>query len=102
MTHIMRHFGYAQHRFGSVSGPRRLYVCKMTAIALVVADIAGDTRRALAERNRAEACLLAMTPQHILEAGLSADYAEMGTRRFISYLSYTQYRTCAHADTVGT
>ena len=56
-----------------------MYVCKMNAIALLLADIAGDKRRQKAERDRAEACLLAMTPQHVLEAGLAGDYAELGT-----------------------
>ena len=51
----------------------------MNAIALLLADIAGDKRRQKAERDRAEACLLAMTPQHVLEAGLAGDYAELGT-----------------------
>ena len=79
MRYIMRHFSYAAHRFESVTGPRRLYVCKMNAIALLLADIIGDTRRPRQERQRAEACLLAMTPQHAMEAGLAGDYAELGT-----------------------
>jgi hypothetical protein len=49
----------------------------LVAIAMVLADIAGDTRRAT---DRAEASLKAMTPQHIMEAGLSGDYAEVGIR----------------------
>ena len=80
VDHILRHLGYAAHRFESVSGPRRLYVCLMVAIAMLLADIAGDRRREAAVRKRAEACLEAMTPQHILEAGLSGDYAEVGIR----------------------
>ena len=78
--HILRHLGYAAHRFESVSGPRRLYVCLMLAIAMVLADIAGDTRRNAAERARAEKSLTAMTPQHIMEAGLSGDFAEVGIK----------------------
>ena len=80
IKHVLRHVGYAAHRFESVSGPRRMYVCLMLAIAMVLGDIAGDTRRKHEERSRAEASLQAMTPQHILEAGLSADYAEVGIR----------------------
>ena len=62
IRHILRHLGYVAHRFESVSGPRRLYVCLMIAIAMLLAEIAGDTRRAAAERKRAEASLKAMTP----------------------------------------
>ena len=80
IKHILRHLGYAAHRFESVSGPRRLYVCLMLAIAMVLADIAGDTRRDAEERARAEKSLTAMTPQHIMEAGLSGDFAEVGIK----------------------
>ncbi len=80
IKHILRHIGYVAHRFESVSGPRRMYVCLMLAIAMVLGDIAGDTRRSQEERSRAEASLQAMTPQHILEAGLSGDFAEVGIR----------------------
>ena len=82
ITHVLRHVGYAAHRFESVSGPRRMYVCHMLAIAMVLADIAGDARRQPEERSRAEASLQAMTPQHILEAGLSVDFAEVGIPLF--------------------
>jgi hypothetical protein len=57
IQHILRHFGYAAHRFESVSGPRRLYVCLMIAIAMLLADIAGDTRRNAEDRKRAEESL---------------------------------------------
>ena len=52
--HILRHLIFAAHRFQSVSGPRRFYVCLTLAIAMVLADIAGDTRRNAEERARAE------------------------------------------------
>ena len=52
----------------------------MIAIAMVLADIAGDTRRDVKEHERAAASLENMTPKHILEAGLSGDYAEVGIR----------------------
>ena len=48
----------------------------MLAIAMVLADIAGDTRRKPAERAQAEKSLTAMTPQHIMEA----DFAEVGIK----------------------
>ena len=57
ITHILRHLGYVAHRFESVSGPRRLYVCVMIAIAMLLADIAGDLRRDAKVRKRAEASL---------------------------------------------
>ena len=80
VKHIMRHFTFAAHRFESQTDPRRRCVCKSNAIASVLADVAGDTRRSQDERDRAEAGLQYLTPQHILEDGLSADYAEIGTR----------------------
>ena len=80
VKHIMRHFSFAPQRFESQADPRRRYVCKLNAIALVLADVAGDTRRKKDERDRAEARLEDMTPQYILETGLSADYTETGTR----------------------
>ena len=52
----------------------------MIAIAMLLADIAGDFRRDDDVRKRAEASLGAMTTQHVLEAGLSGDYAEAGIR----------------------
>ena len=82
IKHILRHVGYAAHRFESVSGPRRLYVCLMLAIAMVLADIAGDTRRKPAERARAEKSLTAMTPQHIMEAGAQRRFRRSGHQTF--------------------
>ena len=74
VTHIMRHFRFAPHRFESSAGPRRRYVCCLHAIALLLADMAGDQRRQKEERERAEHALDAMTPQDIFEAGVSSDF----------------------------
>eukprot|EP00974_Lingulodinium_polyedra_P094976 9205370-Lingulodinium_polyedra.AAC.1 len=63
----MRHFSWAPHRFESWTGPRRKYACCLHAIALVLADVAGDARRQAEERSEAEAALAAMTPQSLLE-----------------------------------
>ena len=78
VKHIMRHFSYAPQRFESESDPRRKYVCSLNAIALLLADVAGDRRCNSEERARALKSLDAMTPQDILEAGLAADYCEVG------------------------
>jgi len=81
----MRHLSYAPHRFESWADPRRKYVCCLNAIALMLADIASDTRLPAAQRERAEACLDAMSPKDILEAGIAADFGEISMRRALLY-----------------
>ena len=100
IKHVLRHIGYVAHRFERVSGPRRMYVSRMLAIAMVLGDIAGDTRRSQEERSRAEASLQAMTPQHILEAGLSGDYAEVGIRLLRTFDAPAAARDPATSGTV--
>lgn len=77
LKHIMRHFSFANHRFESVNEPRRKYACCLQAVVLLLADIAGDTRRAKSERERAQESLDAMTAQDLLETGLAGDFAEL-------------------------
>ena len=77
VKHIMRHLSYAPQRFESWADPRRKYACCLNAIALMLADIASDARLPTPQRERAEACLDAMTPQDILEAGIAADFGEI-------------------------
>ena len=77
---VMRHFSFANHRFESWTDPRRRYACAIHAIALLLADIAGDMRKGKPERDRAEACLEAMTPQNLFEVGLACDYGEISMR----------------------
>ena len=80
VKHIMRHFGFAAHRFESWTGPRRKYACCLHAVALLLADIAGDSRRQASERRRAEAAMEAMTARDMLEVGLAADFGEICMR----------------------
>lgn len=80
LKRAMRHFGFAAHRFESWSDPRRRYACTIHAISLLLADIAGDPRRSRQERDRAEKCLDAMTPQHLFEVGLACDFGEISMR----------------------
>ena len=80
VKHIMRHLSYAPQRFESWADPRRKYACCLNAIALMLADIASDARLPTPQRERAEACLDAMTPQDILEAGIAADFGEISMR----------------------
>ena len=77
---IMRHFGYAPQRFESWADPRRKYVCCLNAIAIMLADLAGDERRQPQERERAQRALDAMTAKDIWEAGISADFGEVCMR----------------------
>ena len=87
VKHIMRHFSLAPHRFESWTDPRRKFACGIHATTLLLAEIAGDGRRELAQRRRAEDLLEAMTPQWLLEVGLSADFGEICMRRALSKLS---------------
>ena len=80
VKHILRHFSYAPHRYESWADPRRKYACTLNAIALTLADIAGDARQTSATRARAEQSLDAMTARDILEAGLAADFGEICMR----------------------
>ena len=80
VTHIMRHFSLAPHRYESWTGPRRIYACCIHAVALLLADMAGDSRRQVAERRRAEKALDAMTAKDLLEVGLAGDFGEICTR----------------------
>ena len=66
VTHIMRHFSLAAHRYESWTGPRRIYACCIHAVALLLAEMAGDSRRPVAERRRAENALNAMTMKDLL------------------------------------
>ena len=77
---VMRHFSFAPQRFESWTGPRRKYVCCMHAIALLLAEMAGDSRRQQWERSLAEQSLKAMTCQNLIEVGLAADFGEICTR----------------------
>ena len=80
VRHIMRHFSFAAHRFESWAGPRRKYACCVHAVALLLCEMAGDSRRSLHERQEAQAALDAMTPRDMLEVGLAADFGEICMR----------------------
>ena len=85
LRHVMRHFSFAAHRFESMNEPRRKYACVLHAVVLLLADMAGDSRRKKEERQHAEEILDAMTTQDLLETGLAGDFAECATqalRRF--------------------
>ena len=77
---VMRHFSFAPHRFESWTGPRRKYICCMHAIALLLAEMAGDSRRLPSERALAEESLKSMTCQNLIEVGLAADFGEICMR----------------------
>jgi hypothetical protein len=85
VKHVMRHFSFAPHRFESWTGPRRAYACCLHAVAMLLAEMAGDSRRKLAERRQAEEALAAMTPQNLLEVGLAADFGEVCMRSLRDY-----------------
>ena len=80
LRHVMRHFSFAAHRFESMNEPRRKYACVLHAVVLLLADMAGDSRRTKDERKRAEEILDAMTTQDLLETGLAGDFCECAMR----------------------
>ena len=77
LTHILRHFSFTPIRFDSFCDPMRAYACIILAVALLLADIASDSRVDAPKRKRAEAALEAMTEPDLLRTGLSADFAEV-------------------------
>jgi len=80
VSHTLRHFSYAAHRWESFAAPRRQYACLLQAIFTCLAQVANDTRSPAEKRSRALACLEAMTAQDILEAGIAGDYSEVCLR----------------------
>ena len=85
ITGIMQDFSWAPQRFESFAGPRRKYVCSLRAIVLLLCDLASDSRRKRPDRDAAEEALDAMTPQNILEVGLTADFAECCIRYHVAW-----------------
>lgn len=80
VAHIMRHFSFAPHRFESWTAPRRKLACALHAVALLLAEIAGDQRRQPKQRKEAEELLQWLTPPNLLELGLAADFGEICMR----------------------
>ena len=99
VTHIMRHFSLAPHRYESWTGPRRIYACCIHAVALLLADMAGDSRRQVAERRRAEKALDAMTAKDLLEVGLAGDFGEICTRFMVVTAPSPPFGSCRSPHT---
>ena len=93
----MRHFGFAAHRFESWTDPRRRYACRIHAIALLLAEMAGDNRRELQQRQRAETCLEYMTARNLFEIGIACDYGEV-TMRFLREFDKTDFDPCQTSE----
>ena len=95
LRHVMRHFSLAAHRFESMNEPRRMYVCVLRAVVLLLADMAGDSRRTKDERKRAEDILAATTMQDVLETGLAGDICVCmmmrALHRFVKWPIRTQH-----------
>ena len=80
VRHIMRHYAYAPQRFESWANPMRNYACTLNAVALLLADVAGDARHPRARREMAQQCLDAMTPRDLWETGIVGDFGEIAMR----------------------
>ena len=80
VRHILRHFSHAPQRFESWADPMRKYACILNAVALLLADVAGDDRQTKAKREMAQTCLDAMTPRDLWETGIVGDFGEISMR----------------------
>ena len=80
LRHIMRHYAYAPQRFESWANPMRKYACTLNAVALLLADVAGDERQTKQRREMAQQCLDAMTPRDLWETGIVGDFGEIAMR----------------------
>ena len=80
LRHVLRHFSHAPQRFESWADPMRKYACTLNAVALLLADVAGDERQRKEKRDMAQKCLDAMTPRDLWETGLVGDFGEISMR----------------------
>ena len=80
VQHVLRHFSYAPQRFESWADPMRKYACTLNAVALLLADVAGDDRQPKVKRDLAQTCLDAMTPRDLWEVGIVGDFGEIAMR----------------------
>ena len=80
LRHVLRHFSHAPQRFESWADPMRKYACTLNAVALLLADVAGDERQPKEKRDMAEKCLNAMTPRDLWETGIVGDFGEISMR----------------------
>ena len=74
LTSALRHLSFAKQRFDSATGPARKFCCLLSAIVVLLATLAGDSRNKPEQRSRAQALIDDMTPARIMTAGLFADY----------------------------
>ena len=80
---------FAKQRFDSVATPMRQFCCLLTAIAMLLAHAATDTRGKAPVRARARRRLQEL-PDHIPTAGLCATYAEESIR-FVRLFDKSQH-----------
>lgn len=70
-----RVLSFAKQRFDSCASPQRQLCCMLSAVAMVLAYQASDTRNPPAVRARAQRRLLEL-PGHVLSCGVAASYSE--------------------------
>jgi len=87
---VLTHLSYAPQRFDSASSPARKYCAMLSSIALLLTTVVADSRFGGSTRKRAQALLDAMTPKHIVTAGLFADYTAE-TLRFVRLFDCDQH-----------
>ena len=95
MTAVLRHLSFAPQRFDSASSPARKYCAMLSSIAVLLTTVAADQRLNSAARKRAQGLLDNMTPQHIVTAGLFADFTTEVTR-------YVRIFDCSSHDVART
>ena len=75
LTAILKHLRAAKPRFESYATPARRYCLMLNSLALLLAMTASDKRKERPVREKAEELLTSMTPESVVIAGLTADYA---------------------------
>ena len=85
LTHVIRHFSCTPIRFESMCAPQRAYACVILAVALLLADVASDTREDAKKRQRAATALEAMTEDNLIRTGLAGDWGEVSMEALRSW-----------------
>ena len=75
LTRALRTLSFAKQRFDSYASPQAKYVALLLPIAVLLASLAADARKDPTVRARSLKALEMMTPEHIVTAGLSADFS---------------------------
>ena len=91
VSNILRKFSFAPHRWESTCDPKRRFIILLGPVLVLLAIKASDARLQAQDRRAAMAMLQQITPELVLTAGLSSDYAEECMR-------LTRHFDCSNQD----